>query len=306
MTTVVDARALGKAQRKELGAFLKSRRARITPEEVGLPPGPRRRTPGLRREEVAQLSAVGVTWYTWLEQGREINVSVQVLEAVARTLGLDAAERSHVYRLAGVPTVPNPHPETGLPEELQVILDHLAPLPAVLVSARYDVLTHNDPYEWLCPIRAIGEVAKEVNLARRVFLTPKCCNAYHHSWDDLRRMVAYLRGAYAKNLDDPVWQEFIDDLRTNSEDFETLWALNDVAVPIGRVKTIRNLAVGDIDTYVTSMSLPAVPGSWVQIYTPTDESAWAKLHALLAMPEEERGEPWREHRRRNHPELLAG
>ncbi|MEV0248456.1 helix-turn-helix transcriptional regulator [Nocardia sp. NPDC050712] len=306
MTTVADARALGKAQRNELGTFLKSRRARIAPEDVGLPPGPRRRTPGLRREEVAQLSGVGVTWYTWLEQGREINVSVQVLDAVARTLGLDAAERSHVYRLAGVPTVPSPHTETGLPEELQVILDHLHPLPAVLLSARYDLLAYNDSYESLCPIRAVGDVMADVNIAKRVFLTPKCCNAYHHSWDDLRRMVAYLRGAYAKNLADPSWQEFISELCTKSTDFAKLWARNDVAVPISRVKSVRNLAVGDLDMFVTSMSLPSVPGAWVQIYTPVDEDAWTKLRTLLAMSEQDRGEPWLDHRRTYHPELLAG
>ncbi|MGW0249231.1 helix-turn-helix transcriptional regulator [Nocardia goodfellowii] len=306
MTTVGDARALGKAQRKELGAFLKSRRARIAPEDVGLPVGPRRRTPGLRREEVAQLSAVGVTWYTWLEQGRSINVSVQVLDAVARTLGLDAAERSHVYRLAGVPTVPSPHTETGLPEELQVILNHLEPLPAVLLSARYDLLAYNDSYESLCPIHAVGDVMADVNIAKRVFLTPQCCNAYHHSWDDLRRMVAYLRGAYAKNLADPSWQEFISELCTASPDFAKLWARNDVAVPISRVKSVRNLAVGDLDMFVTSMSLPAVPGAWVQIYTPTDEDAWTKLRTLLAMSEQERAEPWLDHRRTYHPELLAG
>ncbi|WP_157111973.1 helix-turn-helix domain-containing protein, partial [Nocardia beijingensis] len=107
MTDVVDVRAVRKARRAELGAFLKSRRARISPEDVGIPTGTRRRTPGLRREEVAQLSGIGITWYTWLEQGREINVSVQVLNSVARTLSLDAAEKAHLYRLADVPTVPS-------------------------------------------------------------------------------------------------------------------------------------------------------------------------------------------------------
>lgn len=86
------------------------------PEDVGLPSGPRRRTPGLRREEVAQLAGVGVTWYTWLEQGRDINVSVQVLDAIARTLALDAVERAHFYRLADVPTVPGWHVEEGPPK----------------------------------------------------------------------------------------------------------------------------------------------------------------------------------------------
>ena len=87
-------------RREELGKFLRVRRARLTPEDFGMPAGPRRRTPGLRREEVALLAGVGVTWYTWLEQGRQINASTQVLDAVARTLRLDHAERQHLYWLA--------------------------------------------------------------------------------------------------------------------------------------------------------------------------------------------------------------
>src|SRR5216110_347031 len=93
-------------KRHELAAFLRSRRERITPEDAGLPSGHRRRTAGLRREEVAQLSGVGVTWYTWLEQGRPIRASVQVLDAIARVFKLGPAERWHLYRLADVPGVP--------------------------------------------------------------------------------------------------------------------------------------------------------------------------------------------------------
>ena len=101
--------ASGKTERRgELAAFLRSRRERITPEDVGLPGGHRRRTAGLRREEVAQLAGVGVTWYTWLEQGRPIRASLQVLEAVARTLRLDAVERQHLFRLAEVPDTASP------------------------------------------------------------------------------------------------------------------------------------------------------------------------------------------------------
>ena len=95
-------------KQSELAAFLRSRRERITPEDVGLPGGHRRRTAGLRREEVAQLAGVGVTWYTWLEQGRPIRASVQVLEAVARTLRLDTVERQHLFRLAEVPDTATP------------------------------------------------------------------------------------------------------------------------------------------------------------------------------------------------------
>src|SRR5215831_10548683 len=88
-------------RRHELGTFLRSRRERVSPEQVGLPPSRRRRTPGLRREEVAQLAGIGITWYTWLEQGRDINASPQVLDAIARTLLFDGHERAHLFTLAG-------------------------------------------------------------------------------------------------------------------------------------------------------------------------------------------------------------
>lgn len=296
MAGVTDVQTVRKARRAELGAFLKSRRARISPDDVGLPPGPRRRTPGLRREEVAQLSGIGITWYTWLEQGRSINVSVQVLDAIARTLGLDVTERAHIYRLAEVPTVPTMQADDLVPDEIQVILDHLDPLPAVVLSARYDMLAKNSSYAALCP----GFPDNEDNIARRVFLSPQCCNAYQHSWDDLRRMVAYLRAAYAKNLDDPSWQQFIDELCARSSEFAALWERNDVAVPVNRVKQIRNLAVGDLEMSVTSMTLPAVTGAWVQIYTPTDETQWTLLRELLAMTDEQRLSPWIAHRAAVH------
>ena len=109
-------------RRPELASFLRSRRARVTPADVGMPPGLRRRTPGLRREEVAQLSGVGVTWYTWLEQGRPINASAQVLDAVARTLRLDPPEREHLYRLAQVPFAPDPEGLTFRERELPVMV----------------------------------------------------------------------------------------------------------------------------------------------------------------------------------------
>ncbi|WP_327099667.1 transcriptional regulator [Nocardia vinacea] len=235
-------------------------------------------------------------WFSWLEQGRNINVSVQVLNSVARTLSLDAAEKAHLYRLADVPTVPTAHAGTALPEELQVILDHLEPLPGVVLSPRYDVLAHNKSYEALCP----GFVKGERNVARRVFLTPECCNAYHHNWDDLRRMVGYLRGSYVKNLGDPGWEEFISELCAESETFASLWARNDVAVPASRTKQIRNLAVGELEMFLTSMSLPSLPHAWMQIYTPVDEVAWGKLRELLAMSEEQRQRPWIEHREQYH------
>src|SRR3984885_2424340 len=119
------------ARRTELAAFLRARRARIQPEAVGRPPGTRRRTAGLRREELAQLAGVGVTWYTWLEQGRKINASVQVLDAIATTLRLDGTERGHLFRLADVPGTAAQADcvEGTLPPEVQRIPDAV-PYPA--------------------------------------------------------------------------------------------------------------------------------------------------------------------------------
>lgn len=283
-------------KRSELGAFLKSRRARIRPEDVGLPPGPRRRTPGLRREELAQLSGVGVTWYTWLEQGRPINVSVQVLDAVARTLALDAAEKAHLYRLADVPTVPNPHEDNLLPPELQTILDHLAPLPATVLSAKYDLIATNSAYRALFP----GAAIDEQNVLWAIFTTPGCCNTFKHRPDDLARMVGYLRAAYARNLGDPAWIDLIERLCATSAMFAELWDRNDVAVPANRTRLLSSLVVGEMEMYMTSMSLPSIAGAWVQIFTPVDDPTWAKLNRLLAMPANEQVAPLIAHREQFH------
>src|SRR5262252_3304586 len=128
--TETASQSASSVRRTELAAFLRSRRERISPEDVGLPTGSRRRTTGLRREELAQLAGVGVTWYTWLEQGRPINASVQVLDAVSRTLRLDLAEREHLYRLADVPGVPKAHDAATLPDVVLPVLDALEPNPA--------------------------------------------------------------------------------------------------------------------------------------------------------------------------------
>ena len=144
-------------RRSELTDFLRNRRAQVTPRDVGLPANGRRRTPGLRREEVAQLAGVGVTWYTWLEQGRPINASVQVLDAIARTLRLDRTECEHLYRLADLPWVSVPESGHALEPETQAILDALNPLPAAAYSSRYDLLAHNRAYRAMFPWSSCAE-----------------------------------------------------------------------------------------------------------------------------------------------------
>ncbi|MTE17086.1 helix-turn-helix transcriptional regulator [Nocardia aurantiaca] len=298
-----NSRSVRKARREELSAFLKSRRARIRPADVGLPVGARRRTPGLRREEVAQLAGVGITWYTWLEQGRDINCSVQVLDAIARALCLDGAEHSHLYRLADVPTAPTPIVEELVPEEVQIILDHMHPLPAALLSAKYDVLAHNVAYAAMYPMFMSGPR----NVLRKAFLAAECCTPYppHSEPDHLARMVGYLRGAYARNLGDPEWVAFIDEMVSASPHFAELWARNDVALPLGRTRIIRNLAIGELEMYMTSMSLPSIAGAWMQVWTPSDPAGWDKLHALLSMTVDERRRPWADHVERVHGRVLA-
>src|SRR5215472_154383 len=132
------------ARRTELAKFLRTRRERLSPEAFGLPSGTRRRTPGLRREELALLAGVGTTWYTWLEQGRAITVSKQVLESLARIVRLGAAERAHLFVLArdDLPADPFPLTQTIDPA-LQLIVDTMGVYPALVLNPRWDILAWN-------------------------------------------------------------------------------------------------------------------------------------------------------------------
>src|SRR4051812_41071540 len=130
-------------RRRELAGFLRSRRERITPDQVGLPQAGRRRTPGLRREEVAQLSGVGVTWYTWLEQARNITASAQVVDALARALRLDPDERRHLRRLAGLSTVTDRTQIDDVLPRLQRLVDAAAPNIASIYDLHLDYVVWN-------------------------------------------------------------------------------------------------------------------------------------------------------------------
>lgn len=182
--------------RRELGDFLRSRRERLRPDHVGLPVTGRRRTPGLRREEVAVLAGVGVTWYTWLEQGRPINVSTQVLTAVARALQLDAAETQHLRRLAGVSTA-SAEPARCDPVLLAAfrpVLDKLDPYPACLQTPLFDVVAHNRAYQLLfTDMDAIP--VDERNCAIQFFTDPEWRSRYLDDQTVAARMVARLRAA---------------------------------------------------------------------------------------------------------------
>ena len=279
-------RAAGAAvRRSELAAFLRACRARVTPEAVGLPPGPRRRTPGLRREEVAQLAGVGVTWYTWLEQGRRINASEQVVEAIARTLKLDAAERDHLFRLAEIaPT--GKGPSSVLPDEIQPILDALDPLPANVTSARFDILAWNTAYAKLFPsIVQSVETGKRANSLWCGFAYPDCCNPFVNRDEVLPQLVAMLRSEYGKHVGEPEWETFLAELHAVSATFTELWAQQHVATPASVDKHYWHAAVGEIRMRTTSFYLTAVPDARVIVYTPQDEASRERVAWLRENPE---------------------
>ncbi|WP_369809765.1 helix-turn-helix transcriptional regulator [Parafrankia sp. EUN1f] len=281
---VLPIRPRAERRRSDLALFLRSRRERITPDDVGMPPGPRRRTPGLRREEVAQLAGVGVTWYTWLEQGRPINASPQVLDAVARTLRLGPAEREHLYRLADTP---QPHPAadeetTGIPADIRTILDGLDPLPAALVNARSDVLSFNATFAALVPCLANAPVS-ERNSIWFTFTAPPVCNPIVNSEELAAEHAGIFRYRYSQHLGEPEWQEFVHRLCAASPEFARLWASHDVVPPRPCNKIFRYPGIADIATRSTNLELSYQPGTRVIVYTPiNDESragiAWLREH----------------------------
>lgn len=274
--------AASSARRTELAAFLRTRRERITPEDVGLPAGTRRRTSGLRREELAQLAGVGVTWYTWLEQGRPIHASVQVLDAVSRTLRLDPTERAHLFRLADVPgsaALPACD-DCPLPAEVQQVLDAL-PLPASIVTERFDLLAWNRTYAALFP-RLTAAPPDERNTLLSLYIAPSCCSPVSDKQAHCDSMVGQLRAAYARHVGDPAWTHFIRRLEGISPEFAKAWAAHDVAQPGTVVKIFRHPGVGEITATSTSFAVHAVPGARMQVYTPADEPSRQALARLAA------------------------
>ncbi|WP_406860869.1 helix-turn-helix transcriptional regulator [Streptomyces sp. HUAS MG47] len=267
-------------RRPELASFLRSRRARVTPQDAGIPPGLRRRTPGLRREEVAQLSGVGVTWYTWLEQGRPINASPQVLDAVARTLRLDPPEREHLYHLAEVAYAPAAEDGTqAVSPEIQGVLDALHPHPAVVYNGRYDVLATNEAYRrlFMGPDHVLTGIR---NVLWTLFTVPESSCPVAHREQELPLMVAQLRGTYGRHVGEPAWESFVRRLSAASPEFAALWASGDVVPPGARVKTFRHEAVGELRMTSVSLSINGMPECRIVAYTPNDEESRRGMDVL--------------------------
>lgn len=255
----------------------------MTPGDVGMAPGLRRRTPGLRREEVAQLSGVGVTWYTWLEQGRPINASPQVLDAVARTLRLDPPEREHLYHLAEVAYSPGPQSDTvEVGEEIQSIIDALDPHPAVVYNARYDVLATNPAYRDLFAVPETTRSGTRNVLWVLFTASEETCPVVHRS-QELPLMVATLRNSYGRHAGEPAWETFVARLSAVSPYFARLWRSGDVIQPGPRVKTFRHPgAASELRMTSVSLSVNGQPECRIVAYTPADEESARQLAVLRA------------------------
>ncbi|MEU5094728.1 helix-turn-helix transcriptional regulator [Streptomyces sp. NPDC020996] len=269
-------------RRRELAAFLRHRREHITPEQVGLPRGRRRRTPGLRREEVAQLSAVGVTWYTWLEQARDIQVSVQVLDALARTLLLDPSERAHLFQLAGHV---DPAPATVCPSvtpAVRAVLEQLEPLPACVQNSRYDILAHNRTYGLLlCDLDAVPP--EDRNCMILSYTNTEWRSSIVHLEEAQRLMAARFRAAMAGHLAEPAWKTLLKRLCAESAEFRAAWDRHEVVAHRTKRKEFRNRYVGRVTVDHTDLWLTPEPGPRMVTYAPADEESRQRLEQLHAI-----------------------
>ncbi|WP_405918517.1 MULTISPECIES: helix-turn-helix transcriptional regulator [unclassified Streptomyces] len=270
-------------RRHELATFLRSRRERITPEQVQLPRGRRRRTPGLRREEVAQLSAVGVTWYTWLEQARDIQVSEQVLDALARTLLLDTSERAHLFQLAGAAD-PSPAAQCAvITPALRLLLTQLEPVPACIQNSRYDILAYNRTYARLM-MSDLGTVPPaDRNCVLLAYTNAEWRESIVLLEETTRLMAAKLRASMAGHLGEPAWKTLLKRLRAESAEFRENWDRYEVAATRGKTKKFMNPYVGLVTVDHTDLWLAPDLGARMVTYAPHDEETRERLERLYAI-----------------------
>jgi transcriptional regulator with XRE-family HTH domain len=269
----------GSPRRAELGEFLKARRARLRPEDVGLPPAPRRRTPGLRREEVALLAGVGVTWYTWLEQGRPINASTQVLDAVARTLRLDRFAREHMYRLAEATPLRSWREAAVVPDSAREVLHGLDPLPAALINTRFDVIEANEAHRDLFRGWHLLPCLHK-NLVWCCVTEPNAPERFLNYAEEVPYLVARLRAEYGRHVGDPEWEEDIRRLTDLSPQFAELWARHEVAEPAMRVQRFVHPDAGALTFIRTELDIIAVADMRITVYTPGDDETRAQLPVI--------------------------
>lgn len=262
----------------QLGEFVRSRRARVAPELVGLDAGTRRRVPGLRREELAQLAHVSIDYVVRLEQGRIGRPSTDILEALASALLLDEAERHHLFRLAaaGQP-ISGSGDGTEVRPGLALLVQSLEPAPAVLLGRRLDLLVWNPTAEAL-----LGPFGAERNYARLVFGDP-ATRALHADLEEAaRQTVALLRVAAARYPDDAELNELIAELRRDSDEASRWWESQDVAEKRYGVKRYLHPVVGPITLQYEALPLADDGGQVLTIYAAEPQTPDAERLAQLS------------------------
>lgn len=270
------------ARRRDLGAFLRSRRARLSPADVGLPSGFRRRTPGLRREEVALLAGVGVTWYTWLEQGRDIRPSAEALSAIADALHLDRTERRHLHILNNRPEPEHrSHGAERVEAPLLRMLASLTTQPAYVLGRRWDILAWND-----AATAVFGDYARLAGDARNIMYLVFVDQAHRSllaDWESIARIVlAMFRADSARYLGHPDFERLIATLRSASAEFAQWWLAQDVKLPLTGDKWINHPNAGRMGFEYTMLQVTGQPDMKFVVYTPLEsDQSTAKLRALL-------------------------
>jgi len=271
------------SNREEVSDFLTTRRARLTPDQAGLPLyGSNRRVKGLRRDEVAVLSGISTDYYTRLERGNLNGVSEQVLEAVATALHLDEAERSHLFDLARVAKAGSSRSRLrrqGLRPGVRMILDGMS-APAYVRNARMDVLALNQLGRALFT-EALGD-ADGFNLARYLFLDDRS-REFYQDWTTVARdSVATLRAEAGRNPYDRGLSDLVGELSTRSEEFGTWCATHNVKLHRSATKQMRHGIVGDLELTGEALTLPGDPGLTIITYTVEPASPSAAALDFLA------------------------
>jgi transcriptional regulator with XRE-family HTH domain len=266
--------------RRELAEFLGSRRRQVNPAAVGLPAGGNRRTPGLRREEVALLAGVSHTWYTWLEQGRDIHPSRQVMDALARTLRLSPAEHDYLLRLSGHGGAPASRPFDGVPAHLQRLMDALIPSPVYAITSSWAIVGWNSAYERL--YSGVAEMpASDRNLLWAVFTDPAVRTLLGDWETDSRRFLTQFRAEVGPRLTDPDVVDLVGRLQAASPAFREGWASHDVDRFTSTERRFEHPDVGSLVLEHHQVTPADAPGIQLVVYTAVEGTGTAaKLSRL--------------------------
>jgi len=273
--------------RGQIREFLRTRRARISPGQAGLPVygGDRRRVPGLRRDEVAVLAGISSEYYIRLERGNATGVSGSVIDGIAHALQLDEAERAHLLDLIGAAATGRPPRRRPAPQRVrttvQRVLDSMSGTPAFVLNGRLDILTANDlGHALFSPVYA--DPARPPNNARFIFLDPHA-GGFFRDWDTVANdTVALLRAQAGRDPHDRGLSDLIGELSTRSDEFRVRWAAHHVRIHTTGVKLIHHPVVGDLELAFESFSLAADPSQSLLTYTAEPRSPSHDALSLLA------------------------